>query len=369
MKSKKIKLIIFHPYSKIGGADKSLSRLINGLDSSKYEIIFISIKKPHIKTYLEKKIKIIHLKCSRTILSITKVRKILKSFSSNEKIIFFSNQNFANIISFLILYNFKNIRHVVFERNHIEELNISENLKDFLKKKIIKFLMKVLYKKADIVMGNARQLSEDLSKLTKAKVKTIYNPAFDKSILKLSEKKIKLINKKNIILNIGRLEKQKDQLIILKAIKNIEDVFLIIIGYGTKKDQLSNFIKENKISNKVIILKNINNPYPYFKIASLFVLSSLYEGFPNVLTEAIMFKVPVISSNCKSGPAEILMKKNGPQLFKVGNSDELEKKIRNFFKNKKIITKRNAFLHSKLNRFQKKIIINQFDKSFQELFN
>ena len=55
MKSKKIKLIIFHPYSRIGGADKSLSRLINELDHSKYEIIFITIETPIIKTYLKKK--------------------------------------------------------------------------------------------------------------------------------------------------------------------------------------------------------------------------------------------------------------------------------------------------------------------------
>ena len=94
---------------------------------------------------------------------------------------------------------------------------------------------------------------------------------------------------------------------------------------------------------------------------------SLYEGFPNVLTGAIMFKVPIISSNCNSGPAEILMKK-WTATFEVGNSHDLEKKIRNFFKNKKIIKRRTSYLHSKLNRFEKKLIIEQFDESFQGLF-
>jgi len=368
MKSKKIKLIIFHPYSRIGGADKSLSRLINELESSKYEIIFITIGKPFIKAYLKKKIQIIQIKSSRTIFSIMKIRKILNSFSSDEKVIFFSNQNFANIISFFILYNFRNIRHVLFERNHIDEFKISENLWDLFKKNLIKILIRILYSKANLVMGNANKLSQDLSKLAKTKVKTIYNPAYDKSIIKLSKRKIKLIKKKNIILNIGRLEKQKDHLTLLKAIKNIKNIFLIIIGYGTKKNELNSFIIKNKMKDKVMILDNIKNPYPYFKISSLFVLSSLYEGFPNVLTEAIMFKVPIISSNCNSGPAEILMKKSGPQLFEVGNSHDLEKKIRNFFKNKETIKKRTSFLHSKLNRFQKKLIIGQFDKNFQSLF-
>lgn len=368
MKSKRIKLIIFHPYSRIGGADKSLSRLINGLNSKKYEFIFVTLNKPYIENYLEKKVKIIQIKSSRTLFSIFKIRKFLKSFTLDEKIIFFSNQNFANIISFAILYKIRNIKHVIFERNHIDELNISETSIEFFKNKTIKFLIRVLYKKADIILGNANQLSKDLSKITKTKVQTIYNPAFDRKIFNLSNKRINKFKKKNIILNVGRLEMQKDQLTILKAIKNIEDVFLIIIGYGSKKKELIKYIKVNNITKKVLILDNVNNPYPYFKISSLFVLSSLYEGFPNVLTEAIMFKLPIISSNCNSGPSEILMQKRGPQIFEKGNSKELEKKIRKFFNQKKIIKKRNKYLYSKLDRFEKKKIINQFDNFFTKLF-
>ena len=235
MKSNKIKLIIFHPYSKIGGADKSLSRLINGLDSSKYEIIFLTLGKPYIKNYLKKKITIKKLKSSKTIFSIMKIRKILKSYSLDKKIIFFSNQNFANVVSFFILFSLPNIKHIVMERNHIDEFNYHNNYFDYFKKKTIFLLMKILYKNADLVIGNAEKLSSDLKKVTKCKVKTIYNPAYDEELYKLSKSKIKKINKKNIILNIGRLEVQKDQITLLKAIKNIKNIFLIIIGYGTKK--------------------------------------------------------------------------------------------------------------------------------------
>ncbi len=368
MKSKKIKLIIFHPYSRIGGADKSLSRLINELDSKKYEIIFITLKKPYIKNYLEKKIKIIEIKRSRTLFSIFEIRKILKSFSTNEKVIFFSNQNFANIVSFIILYKFKDIKHVIFERNHIDELNISENIFDNLKKKIIKLLIKILYKKANLILGNAKKLSGDLSKFTKTNVETIYNPAFDKNIISLSKKKINQYSNKKIILNVGRLEKQKDQLTILKAIRNIDNIFLIIIGYGSKKKELINYINKNKLKNKVQILDKVTNPYPYFKISDLFILSSLYEGFPNVLTEAIMFKLPIISSDCNSGPSEILMQKKGPQIFEKKNYKELEQKIKNFFINKKKIKKRTKYLYLKLDRFKKKLIIKKYDKIFTELF-
>lgn len=367
MKSKKIKLIIFHPYSKIGGADKSLSRLINRLDSSKYEIIFITIDKPYIKSYLKKEIKIIKIKSSKTIFSVIKIRKILKSFSEEKKVIFFSNQNFANIVSFFIIFRFSNIKHIVMERNHIDEFKYSRNFLDLIKKKIIFLLMKIFYKHADLVLGNAKRLCIDLKKMTNCKVKTIYNPAYDKEIFKLSKSKIKKINKKNIILNVGRLEIQKDQITLLKAIKNIDNIYLIIIGYGEKKIELKNYIRQHNLQKKVIILDNISNPYPYFKSAKLFVLSSLYEGFPNVLTEAIMFDVPVISSNCNSGPSEILLQNKGIHIYEKKNHIELEKKINLFFKNKNIFHKRNKLLKENLQRFNPEKIILEYDRIFQKI--
>ena len=61
----------------------------------------------------------------------------------------------------------------------------------------------------------------------------------------------------------------------------------------------------------------MSNPYPYYKKANLFILTSLYEGFGNVLTEAAMFEVPIISTDCNSGPREILMNGKGGNLIKI----------------------------------------------------
>lgn len=366
---KKIKLIIFHPYSSLGGADKSLARLINGLSLKKYDIYFLSLNNVYITRFLKRKIKIIKIKKTKTIFSILFIRKFLKKFNVNDKIIFLSNQNFANIISFFILLKFKSIKNIIVERNHIDEFRYNKNIFQFFKKQIIKYLMKITYKYADLVIGNAKELSEDLTKLINKKVKTIYNPAFDKSIFKLSKSKIKFQKKKDkkIILNVGRLELQKDQMTLLKSIKNIDNVELIIIGYGSQEKKLKDFIEKNTLENKVHILKNISNPYPFFKIADLFILSSVYEGFPNVLTEAIMLKVPIISSNCKSGPSEILMKKKGPQFFKKENYIDLRKKILSHFRNEKIICSRQKSLYASLKRFDQKKILYQYDKIFQTL--
>ena len=82
-----------------------------------------------------------------------------------------------------------------------------------------------------------------------------------------------------------------------------------------------------------------------------------------------MFNLPVISSNCNSGPSEILLQKKGIQIFNKSDSNDLEKKIKAFFKNKKTIIKRCAFLKKELNRFKKDNIIKRYDKIFSNLLN
>ena len=121
---KKKKIIIFHPYSNLGGADRNLYRLINNLNLKKFSITFISLEKSILKKELNKKIKFINLKASRTLYVIFELRKILINCIENknnfEKIILISNQNFANIISYFSSLNLIEIKKIFIERNHLE---------------------------------------------------------------------------------------------------------------------------------------------------------------------------------------------------------------------------------------------------------
>ena len=166
----------------------------------------------------------------------------------------------------------------------------------------------------------------------------------------------------------GRLELQKDHFTLIRAVEKINNVTLTIIGYGSMYKEISKYIVKNNLSKKIKILTNISNPYPYIKNADLFVLSSIYEGFPNVLAEAIMLRIPIISSNCNSGPAEILLQKSGPQIFKKGNHMELKNKINDFLLKPKTILLKRKFLFNKLKRFNKKKIVEEYDNLFSKLF-
>ena len=154
---KKIKIYIFHPYSRIGGADLSLSRLINNLDLNKYSITFITFENPKIKFYLKKKLKYMFLKKKRALFSIFDLRLIVKkNKSSYSKIIFISNQNFANIISVIAMFKLKWLKLILIERNNPVELDYHNTIKS----KLIKLLMKITYKFSDIIISISKELGK-----------------------------------------------------------------------------------------------------------------------------------------------------------------------------------------------------------------
>ena len=110
---------------------------------------------------------------------------------------------------------------------------------------------------------------------------------------------------------------------------------LLIIGNGEEKSNLLSFIKKNKLKNvKIINFKK--NPYPYIKSSNLFILSSLYEGLPNVLLEAMALKKNIIASDCPTGPREILQNGKFGDLYKNNDLNDLIKRIKKFKKTSKI---------------------------------
>ena len=118
-----------------------------------------------------------------------------------------------------------------------------------------------------------------------------------------------------------------------------------------RKKKIKNVILDYDLQNKVKILSFKNNPYPYIKQSDILILSSLHEGLPNVLIEAAVLKTFVISSNCETGPKEILLNGKAGGLFKVSNSKNLADLILFFQKNKKIRNSMVLKAYKNINRF------------------
>ena len=108
-------------------------------------------------------------------------------------------------------------------------------------------------------------------------------------------------------INVGRFEPQKNHFLLIEAFKKINsDVKLYLIGDGYLREELEKKVKNANLEEKVIFLGRQKNVFNFLSKANCFVLSSNYEGFPNVLIEALACELPIISSDCPSGPREIL---------------------------------------------------------------
>jgi glycosyltransferase involved in cell wall biosynthesis len=316
--NKKNKILIFHPYFRFGGVERTNLRLSKIFLHNGYEIEIVTFNHTdELKSEIDDLgIKIIDLGVSRVVLSILPLINYIRTQINEHNIILLSNQNYVNIISIFVKLYFKNkIKLVMTERNHPIELTLKD---ERIKNKIILFLMKYLYKYADKIVTISSTMKKNIENITNTKVSLIFNPSYDESIIPMSEVNIyhPYFNKNNkIIVSVGRLEKQKNYMMLLKAFykiaKDIENLKLIIVGEGSERILLEDYIIKNNLQEKIDLVGYQANPFPLIKNADLFVLTSLWEGFGNVLVEAITLDTPVVSTNCLSGPNDILLDGQG----------------------------------------------------------
>jgi len=152
----------------------------------------------------------------------------------------------------------------------------------------------------------------------------IYNPMNMNLIKSLGNRRIEISD--NYIVHVGKLTNQKRHDILFRAYeKSGVKEKLILLGKGELEHDLKALAKDLKIEKKVIFAGFIKNPYPYIKNAKLMVLSSIYEGLPTVILESIILDTPVISTDCPSGPSEMLPSKN---LTPMNDIEKLAEKIK-----------------------------------------
>lgn len=225
-------------------------------------------------------------------------------------------------------------RVVVTEHNTFSEA-IKRTSK--IRKRLLPFFVQRFYPWADAIVAVSQGAAKDLAHSTGLpleSIQTIYNPVITPELLEKAKEAIDhpwfAPGEPPVILGVGKLEAQKDFPTLIRAFSEVRQVRparLMILGWGPDRPQLETLIKELGLQEDVSLFGYVDNPYPYMVKASVFVLSSAWEGLPTVLIEAMAVGTPVVSTNCPSGAAEILGDGKYGLLTPVGDSQALAKAI------------------------------------------
>ncbi|MCD6154739.1 MAG: glycosyltransferase [Candidatus Verstraetearchaeota archaeon] len=205
------------------------------------------------------------------------------------------------------------------------------------KKKFARNFVRPFLLKADAVVAVSREAAEDLVsliRLPRNHVKVIYNPVLSDGIFDKAKEEPQLpwFGSKDppVILGVGRLCKQKDFETLLKAFALVRqklEAKLVILGEGEMRHELEKLARELSIEHDVMMPGVVKNPFPYISRAAVFVLSSRHEGLPTVLIEALALGTPIVSTNCPSGPAEILENGRWGRLVPPGDPQAMAEAI------------------------------------------
>lgn len=195
------------------------------------------------------------------------------------------------------------------------------------------FLIKKVYPMADTVVSVSNGIAGDLhtlEKLPRDKVRVIYNPVDIEKVRKLAMQGLDHAwfapHSPPVILGIGRLAPQKDFGLLIRAftqLRQTRDARLLILGEGAERASLEALVDKLGVAEHVSMPGYVDNPYAYIRRAAVVAVSSRWEGMINVIIEAIAVGTPVVSTDCHSGPAEILDNGRIGKLVQVGDADAL----------------------------------------------
>jgi len=338
------KLIVIIPDLRGGGAEKVTVNLCNQFVKFMEVEILVMNQLGVMQKILDNRVKVHNLNIKKIRFLFFKLPKIIKERKPD--IVLTQMWPLTSIVILTKLFFFLKGKYFVCEHvNLYESIKNETSLNYYLALPIIFFTHNLSQKIITVSDGVSYQLNSKF-KISKKKLLTIYNPVIDSKFTKFKvfKESIWQSSTKLKLLSIGRLKKQKNYEYLIETLSLIKDIDyeLIIVGEGEERENLLNLISKLNLKNKIKLIgyKEILNNYYYN--ADIFILPSLWEGFGNVLVEALYYNLKIISTDCKYGPKEILKNNLYGNLAPLNNKQEFAKIISKVYKMKRIQTKERA---------------------------
>lgn len=325
-----IHVALFVPSLTVGGAQRVTTTVANGLAERGYEVdLLLSYNRGELAATVTEQVRVVDLETPQLpVIGIGASVPALRSYLGRaEPDVLFSAMTYATVVVLAAAFRLDVDTHLV----GVEHTRFGRNLT--VKERLVSTLAARWYRSIDHVLAVSQGVADAVVERTRIdpeRVSVQYNPVEVADIQRLSEEPVDhpwLDGDHEVVLSAGRLDSPKDYGTLVRAFAAVDerrpDTRLVIAGTGPERDDLLELAESLGIGDRLSLPGYVENPYRYMQRASVFALSSRYEGLPTVLIEALACGCPVVSTDCPSGPGEILADGRYGRLVPVGDHDAL----------------------------------------------
>jgi len=327
-----LKVGFYIPSLNGGGAQRVALNLAQGLLTNNCQVDLILVQaEGQLLDSIPSGVNVVNLDASRTLTSIPRLALHLSRIQYDTVVSFMNYVNICAVVASRMAC--KSPELVLTEHNTVSRIfqRMSPG-----QRAIRRRLIRLLYPCADHIIAVSRGVARDLKEyIGLNSVQSIPNPvSIDDTTSTIGSQSVPhawFQDSEVVILGAGRLTEQKEFSTLIRALSYIRDkgrtCRLIIIGEGEAREDLESLIHNLGLEGAVSLPGFVKNPYDFMRAADVFVLSSRWEGFGNVLVEAMACGTPVVSTDCPNGPAEILEEGKWGRLVPVADDKALAQAI------------------------------------------
>jgi len=332
MRADRRRLALFTTFLGSGGAERVTANLARGFRDYGLQVDLVLTRSGPRQYEMPSGVRLIDIGAPRIYAALPGIIRYLRQ--AQPEIVLSADA--AVNVTVLLAWRLACSRARVFVAEHSILTEATKNSRDW-RMKILPVFIRKTYPWAEGIVAVSKGAANDLLKIAnipKHKVYVVYNPVISEELFIKAEQPLNhpwfRKGEPPVILSVGRLTTPKDFPTLIRAfalVRKERPARLMILGEGKDRAQLETLVRELRLEEDVALLGFVANPYQYMKRAAVFVLSSRWEALPTVLIEAMACGCPVVSTDCPSGPAEILENGKWGRLAPVQSPEPLAKAI------------------------------------------
>jgi len=324
-----MRIALLVPTLEIGGVERVFANLANGLHDQEVDVdLVVGSAGGEMATRLHPDIKVFDLQSKRMLMSVSKLAKYLRAEHPDALIAAMTHSTAASVLA--RSFARKDVKVIATEHNTMSKVVANTH---GLKYRFMPTWSRWALNSADHIVAVSSGVADDISLHTgvpRFRFHVIYNPVVSDELYVAAQEPLEhpwfKKDEPPVVLAVGRLDKQKDFPMLLRAFRLVRDsrsARLVILGEGPDRSRIESTLRQLGLEDDVALPGFESNPYRFMRRATVLALSSAWEGFGVVLVEALAMGLPVVSTNCTYGPSEILKGGKYGTLVPVGDHEAM----------------------------------------------